>query len=445
MKKKEILAGFSKLSKKEKLEIVATYFENSSEYIEELKTFWHKDIKKQKLFEEFSENIISNYFLPYSVVPNFIIDGKIYFLPMVTEESSVVAAAANSAKFWSTKGGFHTQIISSTKIGQVHFNWKGDKAKLIRLMPQIKQQLIKNTRHITENMEKRGGGIIDIELVDMTSEMEDYYQLKASFETIDAMGANFINSCLENFANELKCFISKNSEFSAEEKNCEIIMSILSNYTPDCLVECYVECNIKEFESIDNNLNATEFVKKFKKAVEIAHIDTFRATTHNKGIYNGIDAVVLATGNDFRSIEACGHTYASRSGLYKSLTNVSIGNNRFRYTLKLPIAMGTVGGLTSLHPMAKRSLELLENPNARMLTRIASAAGLANNYGAVKSLITKGIQIGHMKMHLLNILNQMEATSNEKKRAVEHFRDNIVSHSSVEKFLREFREINPQS
>ncbi len=388
MKKKEILFGFSKRTKKEKLETVASYFNNPDEYREELKTYWHKDLKKQKLFEEFSENIITNYFLPYSVVPNFIIDGNIYFVPMVTEESSVVAAAANSAKFWSNKGGFQTSIISTIKVGQVHFNWKGNTEKLRSIMPELKSYLIRNTRHITENMDERGGGIADIELVDMTDKMEDYYQLKASFETKDAMGANFINSCLENFAVELKRFMANGPAFVGDEKKCKIIMSILSNYTPNCLIECYVECDIDMFSSIDDELTALEFVTKFEKAVRIAQIDTHRATTHNKGIYNGIDAVAIATGNDFRSIEACGHTYASRNGQYKSLTDVTINNNIFRYSLTVPLAMGTVGGLTSLHPMAKRSLELLGYPNALELTKITAAAGLANNFGAVKSLIT---------------------------------------------------------
>lgn len=439
MKKKEILFGFSKRSKKEKLETVASYFNNPDEYSEELKTYWHKDLKKQKLFEEFSENIITNYFLPYSVVPNFIINGKIYFVPMVTEESSVVAAAAYSAKFWSNKGGFHTSIISTTKVGQVHFNWKGNTEKLRLIMPELKAYLISNTKHITRNMDQRGGGISDIVLVDMTDKMEDYYQLKAMFETKDAMGANFINSCLENFAVELKRFIANSSAFVGDEKRCNVIMSILSNYTPNCLIECYVECDIDMFSSIDDELTALEFVTKFEKAVRIAQIDTHRATTHNKGIYNGIDAVAIATGNDFRSIEACGHTYASRDGQYKSLTDITINNNIFRYSLTVPLAMGTVGGLTSLHPMAKRSLELLGYPNALELTKITAATGLANNFGAIKSLVTKGIQIGHMKMHLLNILNQCQATAKEKKIAVDYFNDNIVSHNNVVKFITELR------
>ncbi len=435
MKERKILNGFSKKSKKEKLEIVAGFFDYPDAYAEELKTYWHRDIQKQKLFEEFSENIISNYFLPYSVVPNFIINNKVYFIPMVTEESSVVAAAANSAKFWADKGGFVARILSENKIGQVHFIWRGDKQKLKKHMPQMRHQLIKGSSYLTTNMEKRGGGIFDIELVDMTDKLKDYFQLKATFKTADAMGANFINSCLEQFSVDFKKHLYENDDFEGQEKECEVVMSILSNYTPDCLVECYVETDVQNFRHMDDHMTALEFVKKFEKAVRIAQVDPHRATTHNKGIYNGIDAVAIASGNDFRSIEACGHTFAARSGQYSSLTDISINNDVFRYILKVPLSMGTIGGLTGLHPLAKRSLELLDHPASGELASITAAVGLANNFGALRSLVTKGIQIGHMKMHLLNILNQLDATDEEKKAAVEYYKNHKVSFSNVKKFL----------
>jgi hydroxymethylglutaryl-CoA reductase len=289
-------------------------------------------------------------------------------------------------------------------------------------------------------MVKRGGGIKDIELVDKTSEIPDYYQLMATFETVDSMGANFINTCLEEFSSELRAFFSESPYFEEEEKNCEVIMAILSNYTPDCLVKVSVECNISDFDNIDPNLTGGQFAWKFEKAVQIAKVDTYRAATHNKGIFNGIDAVALATGNDFRAIEAGGHTYAARNGKYQSLTDIQIENKRFKYTLTVPLALGTVGGLTTLHPLAKKSHELLGNPGAYDLMRIAAAVGLANNFGALKSLVTKGIQKGHMKMHLLNMLNQFGATEAEKEQAKLFFENEKVSHNSVETFLRNIRE-----
>jgi len=256
---------------------------------------------------------------------------------------------------------------------------------------------------------------------------------------VDSMGANFINSCLEEFASELKDFFRESPYFSDEERYCEVIMSILSNYTPDCLVKTWVECDVDQLGEIDEDLTGEQFAWKFEKAVQIATVDTHRATTHNKGIFNGIDSVALATGNDFRAIEACGHTYASRNGKYASLTEVELHDGKFRYSLTVPLAMGTVGGLTSLHPLAKKSLELLGNPGARELMRIAATVGLANNFGAIKSLVTKGIQKGHMKMHLLNILNQLGATETEKTSAKVYFEQEKVSFSAVDSFLQKMR------
>lgn len=440
MKEKQIVCGFSKLTKDQKLAFISGHFENPEETVKELKGFLIADEEKQKLFDDFSENTISNFYFPYGIAPNFLIEGKVFHVPMVIEESSVVAAAAKSAKFWSDRGGFRTEIISTTKIGQVHFIWNGNVEKLKTLMPDLKDRLIESTRHITSNMQQRGGGILDIELVDKSHEIQNYFQLKATFETVDSMGANFINTCLEEFTSELKSFFQDSPFFENEERHCEVIMAILSNYTPDCLVKVWVTCPVSEFDKIDPNMTGEQFAWKFEKAVQIAKVDTYRATTHNKGIFNGIDSVALATGNDFRAIEACGHTWAARDGKYKGLTDVKIEKGIFTYSLTIPLALGTVGGLTTLHPLAKKSLELLGNPGASDLMRIAAAVGLANNFGALKSLVTKGIQKGHMKMHLLNILNQFEANDAEKELAKALFEDEKVSYNSVETFLKNIRE-----
>ena len=439
MKEKQIVCGFSRLSKDEKIAFISDHFENPAEFINELKSFFHANEEKQKVFDEFSENTISNFYFPYGIAPNFLINDKIYHVPMVIEESSVIAAAAKSAKFWSDKGGFHTEIISVAKTGQVHFIWDGNISKLQSLIPDLKERLIQSAQHITENMVKRGGGILDIELVDKTNDIPNYYQLKATFNTVDSMGANFINSCLEEFAAELKVFFTESPYFNDSERDVEVIMSILSNYTPDCLVKAYVECDIDELDNIDEELTGEQFAWKFEQAVKIAQVDIHRATTHNKGIFNGIDAVALATGNDFRAIEACGHTYASRNGKYTSLTDIEIKDGKIKYSLTIPLALGTVGGLTNLHPLAKKSLEILDDPTSEDLMRIAAAAGLANNFGAIKSLVTKGIQKGHMKMHLLNILNQFEANTEEKEKAKTYFEDKKVSFSGVESFIKNLR------
>jgi hydroxymethylglutaryl-CoA reductase len=200
-----------------------------------------------------------------------------------------------------------------------------------------------------------------------------------------------------------------------------------------------VECDFKDLEGIFKDMTGEQFARKFETAVKISEIDIYRATTHNKGVFNGVDAVAIATGNDFRAIEAAGHAYAARDGKYKSLTSVTITGTTFHYELKIPIALGTVGGLTSLHPLAKHSLEMLGNPSAEELMKIVASVGMANNFAAVRSLVTKGIQIGHMKMHLYNILNHIEATKSEKEKAVEYFVTNKVSHGAVQNFIDNLR------
>ncbi len=439
-RKRDILIrGFSKLLKEDKVKIVSELMDNQVEAMDLLKSFWHADTSKQKIFDEFSENTISNFYIPYGVAPNVVVNGNTYHVPVVIEESSVVAAASSSSKFWAERGGFKAEVINIEKIGQIHFLWSGNKRKLVKIMDEIKLYLRKAAAETTQNMEQRGGGIIDFELIDLTKEIAGYYQIKVTIDTVDSMGANFINSCLEEFAIALKEFFNTHEVFSDDERECEIIMSILSNYTPNCLVKAWVECDISDFDGIYKSMTGEQFVKKFQTAVRIAEIDIYRATTHNKGVFNGIDAVAIATGNDFRAIEAAGHAYATRDGSYGSLTKIIIDGTRFKYELEIPMALGTVGGLTSLHPLAKHSLEMLGNPSANELMMIVASVGLANNFAAIRSLVTKGIQIGHMKMHLFNILNHIEATKDEKDKAVEYFVEHKVSHGAVKQFIENLR------
>lgn len=433
MRENKYIGGFSKLSNPEKLELIAKQQNKETESFKILDEFKVKDDQIQSRLEDISENVLSNYFLPYSIVPNFLINGKYYFVPMVIEESSVVAAASAAAKFWFDKGGFKSRVISTTKVGQVHFQWNGNSKVLFNQLNDLKNQLIKDSDSLLTNMKKRGGGVTNIELIDFTDELEDYYQLKVSFETADAMGANIINSVLEQMADSLKDYMASN--FQGKEQKCEIIMAILSNHTPESIVECFVECPIEQLSEISGELSPEEFANKFKMAVDIANIDIYRATTHNKGIYNGIDAVVLATGNDFRAIEACGHSFASRDGHYKSLTQAEIREGKFRYSLKIPMALGTVGGLTNMHPLAKLSMEILDHPTARELMEITSATGLANTFSAIKALTTSGIQKGHMRFHLNNILNSLNADETEKEKAAVYFKDMKVSYKAVQEYL----------
>ncbi|MEO6348829.1 MAG: hydroxymethylglutaryl-CoA reductase, degradative [Aquaticitalea sp.] len=433
------IAGFSKLSKSKKIDwLVDTYFSDTENAKKLLKQYWNHDEKLQQLHDEFIENTITNYYLPFGVAPNFLINGKLYTIPMAIEESSVVAAASKAAKFWLNRGGFKAEVISTTKIGQVHFMYDGEVEKLKRFFEVVKPKLFADTESITGSMQKRGGGILDIQLIDKTDKLADYYQLHATFETLDAMGANFINSCLEQFAKTLKNEAERFDGFSEKEKHIQIVMSILSNYVPNCLVRAEVSCKVEDLKD-DKTISPQEFASKFIQAVKIAEIEPYRAVTHNKGIMNGIDAVVLATGNDFRAVEAGVHAYAARNGSYSSLTQAEIKEGVFKFWMEIPLALGTVGGLTSLHPLVKLALEMLQKPTAKELMQIVAVAGLAQNFAALRSLTTTGIQEGHMKMHLMNMLNQLNATENEKSKIVEHFKSNIVTHHAVEEVLLELR------
>ena len=433
------VTGFSKLSKEEKINWIANeYFSTPTEAIALLKNYWNSDKKTQQLHDEFIENTITNFYIPLGIAPNFLINGQYSTIPMAIEESSVVAAASKTAKFWSTRGGFKATVINTEKIGQVHFIYNGDVSKLDLFFAQTKAVFFTETESITKNMQKRGGGILDIVLNDKTDLLPNYFQLHATFETKDSMGANFINSCLEQFAKTLKEEASTYELFSEKEKDIHVVMSILSNYVPNCLVRAEVSCPIEELTE-KHIQHPKEFAEKFVQAIQIAEVEPYRAVTHNKGIMNGIDAVVLATGNDFRAVEAGIHAYASRNGKYSSLSHAKIENGIFTFWLEIPLALGTIGGLTTLHPLVKFSLEMLQKPSAKELMQIVAVAGLAQNFAALRSLTTTGIQEGHMKMHLNNIINQFEATDKERVLIRKHFKHHAVSHNAVVDFIENLR------
>ncbi len=431
------ISGFSKLSKIEKIDwLIANHFGNKKQAKTVLESYWNDNKKLQQLHDEFIENTISNFYMPFGVAPNFLINKRLYSLPMTIEESSVVAAASNAAKFWLTRGGFKTILISTEKTGHIHFIFKGEKNALFNFFEALKPKLLKATATLTKNMEKRGGGILNFQLNDCRSKMPHYYQLEVTFETVDAMGANFINSCLEQIAVTFENLSKEASNLNGVLP--EIVMSILSNYVPNCVVRAEVSCAVDDL-TLEGHFTGSEFAKKFIQAVRIAEVDPFRAVTHNKGIMNGVDALVIATGNDFRAVEAGVHAYAAKSGQYTSLSHATIKNNIFRFWVDLPLALGTVGGLTALHPMVKFALELLGKPSAKDLMQIVAVAGLAQNFAALRSLTTTGIQKGHMKMHLLNILNQLQVNMAEKEQLITYFKTKSVSQRAVAEALKNLR------
>ena len=428
------IIGFSKLSRAEKIDwLKKNILDNSHQVKLILDKYLNSNKDIQAIHDSFSENSISNFYLPYSVSPNFLINDKIYTIPLVTEESSVVAALSNAAKFWFDKGGFKTEVKSFTKKGQIHFSFDGDKNILEEFIKINKKEILKSTDIIAKNMKKRGGGISSIQLIDKTDELKSYFQLSVDFNTSDSMGANFINSCLESMSKKIK---ELSDEYFKKNNYCiNIIMSILSNYTPDCIVESYAECDINDLVDIAN-IEPKEFAEKMKYAFDIAKIDISRAVTHNKGIMNGIDAILIATGNDFRAVEAGIHAYASSNSKYQSLSECSISGNKFRLSLKIPLSVGTVGGITDLHPLVKLSLQILDNPSSKDLMCIIASVGLAQNFAAVKSLITSGIQEGHMKMHLINLLIKNNASEEQIRKAKTYFFNKEINSSSVNQFLK---------
>ena len=435
------VSGFSKKTKEEKIEwLVYNHLQNDALASQVLKQYWNDDEQLQKLHDGFIENAISNYYLPFAIAPNFLINDELYSIPMVLEESSVVAASSNAAKFWLDKGGFKAEVISTVKNGQIHINFYGEDSLIQKFFSENKSQLLDSISAIEYSMKKRGGGLLDIELINSTKLLKGYYQLHCTFETKDAMGANFINTCLEEIAKTFEKNSKNYSEFSHLNNYPEVVMSILSNYVPECLVRAEVRCPVSKMTT--NGIDGAIFATKFVRAVKIAKAETRRAVTHNKGIMNGIDAVILATGNDFRSVEAGIHAYASRNGTYTSLTDATIENDIFIFSIEVPLAIGTVGGLTGIHSLVKFGLLLLQNPSAKKLMEIIAVAGLAQNFAALRSLVTTGIQKGHMKMHLANILNKLEATPSESEQALTYFEQKAISNNAVTSFLNQLRESN---
>ncbi len=425
--------NFTKLSREEKIQRLLVTDESQKLLINAL----NQNPVISSIVDQLSENTISHFTLPLGIAPNVLINGISYHLPLVTEESSVVAAISKAAKFWYNHGGFQAEVLGTQKKGQVHFFWIGDKSLLLKKTEPLLEFIQLRVNSFTRDMRKRGGGINNIRILDKTNLLNHYFQLDAVFETVDAMGANFINSCLEEMSKALKQFFSCDQELDAEL--LDVNMAILSNYTPDCLAKVTIKTSCSDLDNYGLGVGISKLSQRLKEAVDIANVSIERAVTHNKGIFNGIDAIALATGNDWRAIEACGHAFASRNGKYGALTKATIFENQFELTLEIPLAVGTVGGITNLHPITKISLEILQNPSAILLMQMMAVAGLAANFSALLALTTSGIQKGHMKMHLTNILIQLNASEAQRNAAEEYFKNKTISYSEVKKFI----EIHP--
>jgi hydroxymethylglutaryl-CoA reductase len=431
----KLIKGFSKLSLEEKRHFISLFCKDPDSSEKKMDEFLFTDPEQRKHFLELSENTISSFHLPYGIVPNVVVDGKIYHVPVAVEESSVVAAASHSARFWSERGGFKVKHLSTEKPGHVYLRWFAERSLLLEQWDQLKLFLLERLKKVTASMVYRGGGILRLDLLDETAQLENLYKIELTVDTINSMGANFVNTCLEDIAEGLEHFFNTGEE--SVSGKVQVIMSILTNNTAGCTVTLEASCRLDELQSITENLPLEEFADKMAFAYRIATVDPYRATTHNKGIMNGVDAVLIATGNDFRAAEAASHAFASRSGSYRSLSRCSLESGIFTIGITLPLAVGTVGGITNLHPMARISLEILGNPTAKELMGVIAAVGLATNFAAVRSLVTTGIQKGHMRLHLSNILNSLNAPPDKRKEAESFFRKKKVSFNAVKHFLDE--------
>ena len=374
------LTGFSKASPAERIEKLAQAGLLSEEG---LQTVRDNDTLPLSLANEMVENVLGTLALPFGIAPGFQVDRQEVQVPMVTEEPSVIAAASYAAGLIKRSGGFQTQVHKRQMIGQVALYEVSNKEKASQAITEAKEELLQLANQAYPSIVKRGGGARDL----WTEVKGDFLICYLSVDPKEAMGANMLNTMLEALVDPLEDLTGGQG-----------LMAILSNLATDALVTA--RCNIDyRFLSRDPK-EAAEIAQKIALASQLATVDPYRAATHNKGIFNGIDAVVLATGNDWRAIEAGGHTYASRTGQAQGLSNWMDHPEQqvLEGQLTLPMPIATKGGSIGLNPSVQVAHDLLGNPDAQTLARIIVSVGLAQNFAALKALVSTGIQHGHMKL-----------------------------------------------
>ena len=375
--------GFAKKSIQERLEFVKSQALTSMEAQESLKQNENLSIA---VADQLSENVVGTFSLPYSVVPEVLVNGQEYTVPYVTEEPSVVAAASFASKIIKRAGGFTAQVHQRQMIGQVALYQVPDRDKACQAILSQKAELLEQANQAYPSIVKRGGGARELTVEKISGEA-DFLVVYLHVDTQEAMGANMLNTMLEALKPSLEALSQGQS-----------LMGILSNYATDSLVTA--TCRIAFRYLSRQKDEARELAEKMVLASQFAQADPYRAATHNKGIFNGIDAVVLATGNDWRAIEAGGHTYASRSGQAQGLSNWIAHPDQqvLEGQLTLPMPIATKGGSIGLNPSVQVAHDLLGNPDAQTLARIIVSVGLAQNFAALKALVSTGIQHGHMKL-----------------------------------------------
>lgn len=380
-KMNELFQGFSKLNRDERFQRLLDCGALQKEDVEFLQTGGLKDTT---LGEKFIENVIGYFQLPLGVATNFCIDGRDVLIPMAVEETSIVAAASKTAKWIRENGFIKTEMLGHEIIGQIQFAHVKEPSQFQQIILANKTYLIEiSNKEVAFGLVRRGGGVRDIQVRFIARPDGGFMGvLHILTDPCDAMGANIINQVCE--------FLKEPVEQLTQEK---VTMCILSN-----LVDTKVTRAQVVLETIDQDL-----AYKIEEASIFAEEDPYRAATNNKGVLNGIDPILIATGNDWRAVEAGVHAYAARSGQYRSITKWRREGKSLVGLFEAPVVVGTVGGVTTLHPAARMCLKMINVQNADELSRIISSVGLVQNLGALRALTTVGIIEGHMKLHIKNL------------------------------------------
>lgn len=407
------IAQFYNKSIEERLQLV----KNSSE-IEE--TEFEKISAETKglpleVADRMVENVVGTFQLPLGIATNFTINDKDYLIPMAVEEPSVVAAASNMARIARKSGGFHTSYTGSLMIAQMHVLELEDTDRAKEKIKEATPRLLEMANSFDKTLVSLGGGARDIEMRSL--QLRDGQRVLAIHlvvDVLDAMGANTVNTMTEKLTPEIEKITGG-----------KVLLRILSNLASYRLAKAQVSIPVEYLET--EGFSGEEVAKRMALANEIAIVDPYRAATHNKGIMNGIDPVIVATGNDWRAIEAGAHAYAVQDGQYRALTEWVVEDGRLHGTLELPMAVGIVGGATKTHPTAQLCLEIMGIKTSSELAQLIAAVGLSQNMGAIKALATEGIQRGHMALHARNIAVQAGA----RKDQIDWLTQQMVSEKDV--------------
>ena len=387
--KKKLISGFYKLGVKDRVKILNKMGIISSE--ERISLERQDQILSLDEADKMIENVIGVFGLPLAIASDFLMNGKNYFVPMVVEEPSVVAGVNNAAKIIKSSGGFKSELKNSLLVGQIQIRNLEDVVQSKKILQQKKSNLIKKANELLPRLNERGGGVKDIDIRELNIKNKVNLVLHLHVNTADAMGANLVNTVCEGLSETIEGMIAG-----------DVGLKILSNYTDQSLVEVEIEIPPDLLET--NEFSGNEVRDGIVNACDFANADPYRAVTHNKGIMNGIDAIAIATGNDWRAIEAAAHAYASSTGRYKSLSNWDISENgNLKGELLMPIKVGIVGGSLSANPASRMGLNITKVESASELSELIGAVGLAQNFAALRALATNGIQQAHMKLHARSV------------------------------------------